>query len=216
MSTPVLEVFIYKKGNKGNRMKNIRQILLVALLFVTNTAVAVINDMHNVEIFVHDTSQKVISLLQTATSDQQKSDGLTKIFVDTMDIDWMGKFVIGKYWKELSDEDKNAYLEVYRRYLISSYVPLFKKYHNQSLNIKGVKAMDNDQYTVTTEIKGEQQKAPYSVEYRIKFSTTTFKVRDVIAEGVSLLTTQRSDFGSILTNGGISSLKTKLEEKIKA
>lgn len=197
-------------------MRNIRQVLLIILLFITNNAVAAVNNVNSVEAFVHDTSQKVISLLQTATSYQQKSEGLTKIFVDTMDVDWMGKFVIGKYWKDLNDEDKNAYLEVYRRYLISSYVPLFKKYHNQSLNVKGIKTLDNDQYTVTTEIKGEQQKAPYLVEYRIKFNSNTFKVRDIIAEGVSLLTTQRADFGSILTNGGISSLKTKLEEKIKS
>src|SRR5437016_6021364 len=111
-------------------MRFLNKILLIILVSMCSNAGAVANDTHRVESFVHDTSQKVINLLGAANSDQQKSDGLTKIFVETMDIDWMGKFVIGKYWGELSDEDKKSYLEVYRRYLISSYIPLFKKYHN--------------------------------------------------------------------------------------
>jgi phospholipid transport system substrate-binding protein len=197
-------------------MKKLRQIFLVILLLIITSKNSIADDnSQNVEAFVHQTSQKVMSMLQTGASDQDRSDGLTKIFVETMDIDWMGKFVVGKYWRELSEKDKNTYLDVYKRYLISSYIPLFKKYHNQSLNVKGVKNLDNGQYTVTTEIKGEQQKAPYTVEYRVKSENNTFKVRDVIAEGVSLITTQRADFGSILSSGGIGSLETKLEEKMK-
>lgn len=198
-------------------MKHIcKNLFIVILICLTTKASAETNDEHNVELFVHATSQKVIDLLESPQSDQQKSDGLTKIFVETMDVDWMGKFVIGKYWRELNDNDKKSYLEVYRRYLIASYIPLFKKYHKQTLNIKSIKALDNDQYAVSSEIKGTAEKAPYTVDYRIKYSNNAYIVRDIIAEGVSLLTTQRGDFGTILSNGGINALKAKLEEKARA
>lgn len=165
--------------------------------------------------FVQATSDKVISILKSGSGDSEKEKQLTNVFTSIMDIDWIARFAIGKNWQGMSSAQQNDYLASYRKYLISSYVPIFKKYNGQSLLIKNVKPIGNDQFLVVTEIKSESSNAPYKVEYRVKRIEGTYKVRDIVAEGVSLINTQRSDFGSIVAERGISALNQDLLAKAK-
>lgn len=187
--------------------------LLVSLIIGLLPQFAMANSDEEAKSFIQDTSSQVISVLESSSSSSEKEAKLTSLFVNVMDIDWIGKFSLGKYWTKLSDEEKINYLKVYRKYLISSYVPLFKKYNKQKLIIKSIKPLVNDQYTLITQIKNENDGQSYNVEYRLKYSNDRFKVRDIIAEGVSLLSTQRSEFASIMGQGDINILNEKLMEK---
>jgi phospholipid transport system substrate-binding protein len=164
--------------------------------------------------FIKDISKKVIFIAENNQLPTDKESALALLFDNVMDVNWIGKFVLGKYWNTLNNKEKEEYLELYNKYLISSYVPLFKKYNGQHLIIKDVKSMDNEQYIVVTEIRSYVDNQSYNVEYRLKFINTGFKVRDIIAEGVSLLTTQRSEFGAVMGETGIKGLMEKLKEKI--
>jgi phospholipid transport system substrate-binding protein len=171
------------------------------------------NGEKGVKDFVNVTSTKVMSLVKSDIRDEEKKAKLTEIFVETMDMDWIGKFVLGQYWRTMSDADKIDYLATYRKFLITAYVPLFKKYNNQILLIKDVKQISNEQYMVITEIDSANKQTKYKVEYRLRYVGGKFKVIDIIGEGVSLLATQRSEFSSIINNGGYKALKKQLEEK---
>jgi phospholipid transport system substrate-binding protein len=173
------------------------------------------NNSMTADAFVQSISDNVMNLLHSSKSDSEKEKDLTKIFEDTVDIEWIAKFVIGKYWNEITPEQKAEYLTVYREYLIKSYVPMFKKYNNQEILIKNIDSGANSQYSVKTEIKSKEKNEAYTVEYKLKTKDNTYKVRDIIAEGVSLLSTQRSEFGSIIGSEGIEGLSKKLKEKIE-
>ena len=51
------------------------------------------------------------------------------------------------------------------------------------------------------------------VDYKVKFYKNGFKIRDVIAENISMLTTQRSEFSAILANNDVDYLIGQLESK---
>ena len=93
--------------------------------------------------------------------------------------------------------------------------PVFKKYNGQKVLIKNINPVGNDQYVVTTEIQSDNSNVPYKVEYRVKRTDGQYKVRDIIAEGVSMINTQRSDFGGIVAERGISALNQDLLAKAK-
>jgi phospholipid transport system substrate-binding protein len=180
----------------------------------TNSTQASNAPVNGPEHFVEETSQKVMSILKANTSDLAKSNELTSVFLNTVDVDFMGKFALGQHWQVLDEKAKLHYLETYKKFMITSYVPKFKKYQGQKLELKGIKPLNNDQYLVQTDIKTDgPNSAPYNVDYRVKLENGRYKVRDIIAEGVSVITTQRSDFGSIIANGGIESLNKELNSK---
>jgi len=164
--------------------------------------------------FVSSTSKQVIEILNSHLSDFEKSKRLTDLFLEVTDVDWMGKFAIGRYWQQMDDQSKISYLETYRSFLIASYVPKFKKYNGQKIEIKNIKPTGDDQYIVQTDLNLDgPNSAPYNVDYRIKYVSGKFKIRDIIAEGVSMMTTQRSDFSSIVSSSGIEALRQELIKK---
>ncbi len=187
---------------------------IAILLISTSTSFAssLEPDVNN---FVISTSDKVITILKNKSNDSTKENQLTEVFTNVMDIDWIARFAIGKNWQGLSVDQQNQYLANYRKYLISSYVPIFKKYNGQALNIKGIKNIGNDQYLVQTEIKSGDSNVPYKVEYRVKHTEGIYKIRDIVAEGVSMINTQRSDFSSIIAERGVPALNQDLLAKAK-
>lgn len=190
------------------KLKNFVAIIVFSLLPLTAYGTEAVNSAP--EAFVQNTSTRVINLLKSHASDDAKQKQLTRMFLQVMDSDWIGKFVLGKYWQGLSDEQKRTYLQSYRKYLVDSYVPKFRQYNDQAIVIKGIKDLGNGQYLVITDIESSSSQANTKVEYRIKASGGSYKIHDIIAEGVSLLTTQRSEFGSIMSNEGFDALNDRL------
>ena len=56
--------------------------------------------------FVKDTSKSVMEVLKSKSSGAEKQKKLTEIFHQTMDIEWIAKFVVGKYWKNMSERSE--------------------------------------------------------------------------------------------------------------
>lgn len=195
-------------------MRLFNKVLILAAMFVcASYNIAFVAESADAQRFVQSTSDRVMAVLDSGYSSGDREAKLNSIFVDVMDIDWIGKFVLGKYWNTLSDSDRVLYLKTYRKFLISSYVPLFKNYNGQKMNVINIKESGKDQFVVVTEIKNPDNPSPYKVEYRIRDNGGAFKVRDIIAEGISMLATQRSEFASIINSSGFNSLIERLQSK---
>lgn len=164
--------------------------------------------------FVQNVGDKVIDIVaDNKTSIDKKEKLLNEMFVSTVDIDWIAKFVAGRYWRESDNEQQKKYLQVYNKYLIHTYVPKFKRYTNQKMTIGKFFAEGDDEFLVETTINDDVEGKVYKVDYKLRKGPQGFKIYDIIAEGVSMITTQRSEFGSILSREGMASLITKLDSK---
>jgi phospholipid transport system substrate-binding protein len=192
------------------KLRSIIAVIVFSLLPLTAYSVEATHSGTSPESFVQNTSSRVITLLKSHTSDESKQKQLTQMFLQVMDADWIGKFVLGKHWQTLSDDQKRTYLKNYRQYLIDSYVPKFRQYNDQAINVKGIKDLGRGQYLVVTDIVSTSSNTDTKVEYRIQASGGSYRIHDIVAEGVSLLTTQRSEFSSIMSNEGFDALNDRL------
>lgn len=195
-------------------LKCIKTALFVAVLTVASYSHGYANNPDNAKEFVNTTASRVETLLKQQKADASIEKQLNALFADVADIEWIGKFVLGKNWQSLSSEQKVRYLQQYKQYLFASYVPLFRDYNGQKFDIRGSKILSEDQYLVSTDIRpSDENSNPTRVEYRLKYSNGSFKMRDIIAEGVSMIATQRSEFTSIMNEGGFEALMAKLRDK---
>lgn len=189
-------------------------LILSIILFPVYSNVAA-DDTKAAEEFISNVSHRALKIIQSKVSEDKKIKQLEGVFIEVVDINWMAKFAIAKFWKTMSDTEKDRYLASYKRYLVKTYVPRFKEYNNEIIKITGSKDMGNSQYQVITQIittKGND-KTTLNISYRCKEDSKKFKIRDITGEDFSLLSTQRSEFSAIIEKGGLEKLIKNLENK---
>ena len=131
------------------------------------------------------------------------------------DFRWIAGFVAGKGFKNADASQRQRYYELYPQYLVKNYLPKFKNYAGEhSPKIYDVQEK-NGKYLVKTKVIGDNG-APLLVDYRIRKTDEGYKIYDVVAEGVSLIVTQRAEFSSFIQRVGIDKFLDKLLSYIKS
>ena len=194
-------------------LKNILFNIILTTAFLTCTMG---QDKEKVADFINNTASRVINVVQSKYSNEQKQEKLNVIFHESVNIDWMGKFALGKHYSKLSKNQLEEYLVAYRGFLTNLYVSDFTQYNGEGLYIESIKAISKSQYVVNVKVGNPRNSTEQiNIAYRIKDFGDKCKVRDIIVEGFSVILAQRSDFSSVISKEGISSLIEKLRDKAK-
>ena len=165
--------------------------------------------------YISDLGNKAIAVMSNKALDKAaKQSSLEVLFADNIDFAWVGRFVMGRSWNQATPEQKASYLEAYKNFLTKHYTARFSDYTSGSFKVLSAKQTDSDEFLVSMEIKSDEANAaPVAIDYKIRTAAKGFKVYDIIVEGVSMITTQRSEFGSVLNQSGIDGLISRLQSK---
>ena len=142
---------------------------------------------------------------------------LNNIAETNVDINGIGMYTLGKYRKNLNEDQKIKYKKLFKSYFLKSFSSRLVDYSDPKINVVSEKKI-NDKYTIVNTILEETSKNP---EIRIDWRIYTKNpkrplIRDLIVEGLSLARTQKEEFKSIIQNndGDINYLFKSLEEFI--
>jgi phospholipid transport system substrate-binding protein len=130
--------------------------------------------------------------------------------------DKVSRLVLGKNWTIATPEQKTAFQNEFRTLLIRTYATALSKYKNQTIEYKPLRMAEGaDTVSVKTAIlqPGGQ---PIAVDYSLEKKADTWKVYDIVIEGVSLVTNYRGQFAQEIRQNGMDSLIKKLGDKNKA
>lgn len=207
-----------------NRMKSFWRILMLLICGLGMATVSVRSTQaaeasHNLE-GAESYVREFIDALVTVAGDNTKSvlerrSILIRLVEDNVDIRWAGKFVLGKYWRSITAEQQNDFINLYRDYLINTYAPYFETYSGESADVDYVEYMDEDDYSaacVFYDKNHEETLINLAISYISE--EERFLMRDVVVEGISLLNSQRSDFTSSIANIGYNEFLQQMVEKI--
>ncbi len=167
--------------------------------------------------YVDSLVTKVYSLLNDPKlSEDAKVSEASKLLVENLDLTWMAKYSLGRYKRTLAESQIQEFLPVYSHYVTKIYAEKVKDYKGEKSKVVKVYKLDTNQYIVKTEImQGKGQ--PIRVDYMVRILPTgkneALKVSDVITEGISMLNSQQSEFGSIISNTGFDALVKDLKAK---
>lgn len=144
-------------------------------------------------------------------SDTAKTERLLKLLNSTIDQRWMARFAIGSSWKDLNEEQKTTYIELYKKYLISIYSPYLTKLENKTLRVTSSKDNGANNHIVTVKVKDEND-TEIEIAYRCFINKDqTIKIRDMTVEKISMITTHRAQFKSIIQRNGVEGLISSLK-----
>lgn len=186
--------------------------LLIAAVMVSSLCVnaCLAQSVDEVRKFVQLNTEQILDIINSAS--EEKDDKLTKMFEDVVDSNWMARFAIGAEWRNLDDHQQVIYLKAYSAYLLKIYLPKFEQYHATKYDIRGIEELGNDQFIVHMTVDSPSE-APIKLDYRIKCEEGKCYIRDLIAEEVSMVASQRADFTAVINNSGIDGLLRSLEQK---
>lgn len=160
---------------------------------------------------------KVLGIMNDSDlSNDTKLAQLENLFVDVVDVDWVGRFVLGRHWRGASEEQKAEYLPAYRDFLIKHYTSRFAEYSGETFALDDAQPRREGEFMVRMKIERPAGQAPVIVDYMLRAEGDSFKVFDIVVEGVSLINTQRSEFGSLVERQGLDSLTAALKKKTAA
>jgi phospholipid transport system substrate-binding protein len=130
--------------------------------------------------------------------------------------------VIGSYLKKTTKAQRDAFVQVFREYLVTSYAQVFTLYDEQKIEF-GMRreTVGKKIVTVNTVVIEESGRPPIKIDFKVRNNkkTNKWKAFDMVAEGVSLLDSKQAELSSIIRQQGIDEvtamLKAKSEQKIR-
>jgi phospholipid transport system substrate-binding protein len=195
---------------------------LVATLFITvillNAGVARLHAgefTSGAEQFITSLAAKAeTSLLSDNISPIEHRRRFRALMIGNFDLKGVGKWVIGRYWRRVSEPERAKYLSLFERFVVATYSKRFRGYTKAKLQVNGTTKRKNSAF-VNSQINRKGSK-PIKIIWRVTFLNGKYKITDIIIEGVSWIQTQRSEFVSVIRNNGgkVSGLMKALNKKI--
>ncbi len=193
-------------------------LLVFALAALPTAGLAL--DTKQAAAFLENLQEKAASRLgDTSVSEKEKEDHFRKLFNENFDVTAIGRFVIGRYWRGASEADQKAFLAVFEDAMVQRFLPLLAENSSERFKIGTVTRDSNSDNMALIESRIDRPEGePYRVTWRVRENNGDFKILDIVAEGVSMAITLRSEYGTVLKNNGgnLPPLTEALREKVKS
>jgi len=167
--------------------------------------------------FITEIVEEVKKILIATNTKEYKTTKLSEIALETVDIKGIAFYSLGKYRKNITDENLKEYLRLFEKYFLKSFTSRLTDYSDPKINVLSTNIL-NEKYTIVKSVLiGTDKKPEVNIEWRI-YTKNPEKpmIRDLIIEGLSLARTQKEEFASVieLNNGDVSKLFDTLKEFI--
>jgi len=140
---------------------------------------------------------------------------ITEELIPYFDYKYAAYSVLGPYLRKTTPEQRKQFVDAFYEYSINAYGHILLNYNKQTLTILGNKNFKGKKI-VNIPVRMQEnsgQVTQLSFKLRKNKKTGEWKVFDVIAEGVSMLDTKRSEFSALLQQKGVDDLIKLLQQK---
>jgi phospholipid transport system substrate-binding protein len=157
--------------------------------------------------------EKALDIIQNPAYGKQEKQRLVRRLVDPhFDYQEMAKRSLGPTWGKLSAAQRQEFVSLFSQLLEASYADKIEKYA-QRVTIKYPGEIQDGEYVeVRTVVHKANDRIP--LNYRLLNEDGTWKVYDVVIEGVSLVSNYRSQFSRIIHESSYAELVRRLKTKV--
>jgi len=189
-------------------MKNLIYAVLFTLIF---SQVAVADDKKDAEELLKGKLEHVISVLEKKElNEEAKKKEILEIVTPMFNFSLMSKLTLGKkHWPGLTKDQKDKFTELFTKRLKDSYLDKMMLYSDEKIEYKE-SVQVGKKVQIPTILTSKDNKI--SMLYKLYKSKLSWKIYDIEIQGVSLISTYRSQFDEILRSKTVDDLLAKLEK----
>ena len=160
------------------------------------------NQMEGSKNFISSMGDRGINFLGNQSMSQDaKAAEFSKLLNDSFDMATIGRFALGTYWKTATPAQQQEYSKLFKTMIVKVYSKRFSDYKGQKFEVRSAR-QENDKDSVVTSFIVPTDGPQVQVDWRVRNKGGSYKVVDIIVEGVSMSMTQRADFASVIQRGG--------------
>jgi len=187
--------------------------LLIVALFCAQSAPLQASSAGSAKSFIEDLGRRAIaSLTKPGVPQTQLESGFKALLEEGFDISGIGRFVMGRYWKQMTPDQQSRFIPLFERRLIKSYANRFQEYSGVVFTVKDARQEGNHFIVSSTIQKPGGPLTP--VDWRVGGG----KIHDVKVEWVSMSITIRDEYSALVqsNNGNIDSFLSALGGSVGA
>ncbi len=193
---------------------------LLLMSLVGNVQAQEINDQNPYQL-VKGVATKTFDRIK-ANQEQIKQDPemlrtiMEEELVPHIDYKFAAFMVLGKHFKSVPKEKMGEYISVFRQYLITTYAVAMGYYDNQEVIFEPESNFEDQKSVTVRAVVQDPERAEIKIAFKVRKDSKTneWKAYDMVAEGISMLNSKRSEFESILRQEGIDSVIALMRDKI--
>jgi phospholipid transport system substrate-binding protein len=166
--------------------------------------------------FIQTTGQDMVAALNSNAPIERRRQQVAAILRRAVDIEGVGRFILGRWWRQASAAEQQEYMRLFEETLIRNLSARFGEYQGVRFSLGRSQQRTEDDVLVNTIIE-RPNIAPFALDWRVGDVNGQPRVVDVIAEGTSLRLTQRSEYSAVIqrNNGQISALLAAMRNQIQ-
>lgn len=185
---------------------------VLSLLILSQTVMA--DDISSAEKELKSKLDAVFLVLKKNDLEQEtKNKEVIEIVTPMFAFSLMAKLSLGKkYWSGLTKEYKKKYTDLFVKRLKESYLEKLNLYTNEII-VYRAPVQKKKKIHIPTELISKDNKI--DMLYKLYKSKRSWQIYDIEIQGVSIISTYRSQFAEVMSTGTIDDLLLKLEKQGK-
>jgi phospholipid transport system substrate-binding protein len=155
----------------------------------------------------------LVDLIKKSTPESDKKVGA--LFDELLDYQILAESSLGSEWAPRSDAEKAQFSDLLKQLVRKSYERNLKKILNYDVDYIGEDGADGAVMVKTkAKSKSDAREEPLEITFKVVQKGGAWKVQDIVTEGVSLVSSYRSQFTKIVKKDGFPALIQKMKDKL--
>ncbi|UJF19592.1 phospholipid-binding protein MlaC [Vibrio sp. SS-MA-C1-2] len=164
-------------------------------------------------------SEQLFSTIKANQSTISHDPEMLRVIVEEelmpyINVRYAGYKVLGRYLKSSSKTERDIFISAFSQYLTLSYAQVLLQYEDQKVEVIKPKSITSSATITSIQVNIIDKSRPtINLVFKLRKNKKTGEWQgfDVVAEGVSLLTTKTSEWSPILRTDGINALTERLQ-----
>ncbi len=161
---------------------------------------------------LHTNLLKMMQATDTITFVERYST-LEPVITESFDTPVIVKVILSRYWKDLTDQQKEDFIYLINQLTIATYVSRFNSFDGEVFITKTVEQLRKGRILVRSEIQSQNGDS-VNLDYLMHKNNGNWNIISVIADGVNDLSLKRVEYSTFIKKNGYENLVTNIEKKI--
>ena len=141
--------------------KKIFTAVIGSIMLLANVAKADVNAAKAEEFVKNTTQEGLVEIINSNASQAERNARFEKLFNSALDLKFIGRFVLGRYWKTASNEQRDRFIDVYRKLNVQTWSKRFDEFKGKEFIFKGTTPSSSSNQIFVNSSKHEFYRKPY-------------------------------------------------------
>jgi len=166
--------------------------------------------------FIMELADRALSALTDPELDNAiRAERFRELLQEGMDIPTVAARVLGPYVRRATDAEMAEFINLLEENIVRKYAVMFRGYSGEEIKLLETRDTKRDSQLVVIAVERTDGSPPVEVRWVVHDVDGRKKIIDIIVERVSMVTTQKEEFVSVIRRGGgkIEALLIELRER---